>query len=204
MLIQVLRQHLIWIASIIKNGISLIISSSEYSINHKGPLNHVADGDDGKLMLRNYAKRHTSWSGLKAQAHKLCSCFIYLPSLWACTLKATLVPARPNWKQCHVFTKAHCALNKKWDNTECGESQFKEPEKVRISVWCAPEAFKHPALWGIYTLKQWTTADASSTNSYPLWHLWLVIMEPMFLKHCQILIQDLLLICIFIIRTWEF
>lgn len=59
-------------------------------------------------------------------------------------------------------------------------------------------------VWGIYTLKQWAAADASSTNSYPLWHLWLVIMEPMSLKHCQILIPNLLLICISIIRTWEF
>lgn len=107
-----LRQHLTWIASIIKNGISLIISPSEWSINHKVPLNHAADGDDGKLMLRNYAKRHTSWSGLKAEAHKPCSCFICLPSLWGCTLKASLVPARQNWKQCHIFTKACCALKK--------------------------------------------------------------------------------------------
>lgn len=108
-----LRQHLIWIASIIKNGISLIISPSEFSINHKGPSNHATDGDDGKLMLRNYPKRHTSWSGLKAEAHKPCSCFICLPSLWACTFKASWVPVQQNWKQCHVFTKAHCAFNNK-------------------------------------------------------------------------------------------
>lgn len=39
------RKHLIWIAIIIKNEISLIISLSECSINHKGPLNHIADRD---------------------------------------------------------------------------------------------------------------------------------------------------------------
>lgn len=100
-----LRQRLIWFASIIKNGISLIISPSECSINHKGPSNHEADGDGGKLMLRNYAKRHPSWSGLKAEAHKPCSCFICLPSLWACTLTASLVPVCQNWKQCHLFHK---------------------------------------------------------------------------------------------------
>lgn len=111
MCLSMLR-HLIYIASIIKNEISLIISASECSINHKGPLNHAADRDDDKLMLRNYAKRHTSWSGFKVKAHKPCSCFICLPSLWAHTLKASLVPARPNWKECHIFTKSR-AFNKK-------------------------------------------------------------------------------------------
>lgn len=83
----VTRQHLIYIASIIKNGISLIISPSECSINHKGPLNHAADWDDDKLMLRNYAKRHTSWSSFKASSHKLCSCFICLSILRVCTFQ---------------------------------------------------------------------------------------------------------------------
>lgn len=145
-------QHLIYIASIIKNGISLIISASECSINHKGPLNHAADGDDDKLMLRNYAKRHTSWSGFKVKAHKPCSCFICLPSVWACTLKASLVPVRPNWKQCHIFYKGSLCFQQKNEIRQDVENlNSKSQKKVYISDWCALEAFKHPALSEGYT-----------------------------------------------------
>lgn len=35
---------------------SLIILPSVCSIDHKGPVKHVADGDDDKPALRNYAK----------------------------------------------------------------------------------------------------------------------------------------------------
>lgn len=149
-------QHLIYIASIIKNGISLIISASECSINHKGPLNHAADGDDDKLMLWNYAKRHTSWSGFKVKAHKPCSCFICLPSVSACTLKASFSSCAPKLKTMPRFfvffyKGSLCFQQKKEIRQDVENLNSKSQKKVYISGWCALEAFKHPALSEGYT-----------------------------------------------------
>lgn len=90
------KRHLIYIAAVIKKGMSLIILPSVCSINHKGPVKHVADGDDDKPTLRNYAKGGVRfWSDFKARAYKPHSCFICLPSHRGCTLKASFAPCEP-------------------------------------------------------------------------------------------------------------
>lgn len=97
---------------------------------------------------------HPSWSDFKAKPHKPHSCFICLPSHWACTLKASLIPCVSWWKTMPNFLQGSLFnICNFFPNTQSKICQLVGtfPESVTALkvysvfwAWDAPVAIKPP------------------------------------------------------------